>query len=238
MDLCFPYHPDWEVPLDPAILSILNQPFFFIGKGSQSYVFASEDGKFVVKFFRFDDRRIKLFHQRQRQPESAREKAEIVFAACKIAYDRLQEETGLVYMHLNLSQGTLPILYCKDALGRPYKFPLDQCRFVLQKKATLFRDALLEARSNPDQMRARLDQFIALLLSRTSKGVFNTDPTLSRNFGFLDHQAIEIDFGNYRPASSRSPENEVKRYTDRLREWLLEEAPEWVGYLDKRIEEI
>jgi hypothetical protein len=203
------------------VLAILDQPFHYIDKGSQSYVFESRDGKYVIKFFRFD------------YPETTL-KVLTLFNACKIAYDQLREETGLIYLHLNLTQEGLPILLCKDAIGRKYRFPLDQYRFAIQKKAKSFRLTLQEARNDPVLMKKRMDQFLDLLRSRTAKGIFNTDPTLSRNFGFLDDRAIEIDFGNYRPTSTHNEISEMLRYTERLRRWLSTEAPEWVAYLDEQ----
>lgn len=223
MELNFPSHLEWDVPLDPRVLAILDQPYHYIDKGSQSYVFESRDGNYVVKFFRFDHPADPL-------------KVLTLFNACHIAYNQLREETGLVYIHLNLSQATLPILHCKDPIGRKYQFPLDHYRFAIQKKAKPFRITLEEANCDPALMQKRIDQFMDLLLSRTSKGIYNTDPTLSRNFGFLEDRAIEIDFGNYRPVSEHDQISEVRRYTARLRRWLSTEAPEWVDYLDQQTE--
>ncbi len=223
MELAFPSHPEWDVRVTPEVLAILDQPFYYIDKGSQSYVFESRDGNYVVKFFRFDYPEIDL-------------KVLTLFNACKIAYDKLRDETGLIYIHLNPTTEGLPILHCKDAIGRKVRLPLDRYRFAIQKKAMPFRQTLLEARHDPVLMQKRMDQFIDLLQSRTGKGVFNTDPTLSRNFGFLADRAIEIDFGNYRPTSDHNQLSEMIRYTERLRRWLSTEAPEWVAYLDERTE--
>lgn len=232
LELEFPNHSEWEVPFDPSLYAVLAQPFTYIGKGSQSYVFESKDGEYVIKFFRFDRHLgIRCNHENQL-------KVLTVFNACKIAYDLLRDETGLIYMHLNLTPLDLPILHCKDPLGRTVRFNLNHYRFAIQKKAQPFRSTLLEARGDPAKMQKRIDEFIDLLQSRTSKGVFNTDPTLSRNFGFLKDRAVEIDFGNYRPTSNHDQFTEIKRYTNRLRRWLEIEAPEWVGYLDQRVEAI
>src|SRR5262245_49798043 len=52
----------YDVPKDPrwqtvtltgyekeALAAILSQPFYYLGKGCQSYVFASQDGQYVIK---------------------------------------------------------------------------------------------------------------------------------------------------------------------------------------------
>src|SRR5690349_15990834 len=95
LHLDFPYQPQWEIACDPAIERILRQPFTFLGKGSQSYVFESQDGQTVVKLFRFD------------RPDAIQ-----LFDACKLAYDSLRDETGLLYIHLNITHMHLPTLRC------------------------------------------------------------------------------------------------------------------------------
>jgi hypothetical protein len=221
MVLAFPHHPEWEVPFSNEILPILNQPYRYMDKGSQCYVFESQDGEYVVKFFRFDR-------------TEKKGKILTLFNACKIAYDRLREETGLIYLHLNPDQTPLPILQCRDRLGRKYQFPLNECRFAVQKKVKPFRQTLQEALTDPLLMQKRIDQFLSLLIVRTSKGVYNTDPTLSRNFGFLPERAIELDFGNYRPSGAHIQAVEIARYTEKLRRWLKAKAPEYVDYLDQQ----
>ncbi len=243
LQIDLPFQPQWEVPLEPAIIEILSQPYHYIGQGAQSFVFESQDGNYVVKFFRFDKRLFKKFSsvysgKKEKPRTPVLIKAFTVFNACKIAYDRLKEETALVYLHLNTTSIGLPLLRCKNKIGRTFLLPLDSYRFVVQKKATLFSDALLLARKNPEEMKKKIDQLIDLLLSRTAKGVFNTDPTLVRNFGFLEDRAVEIDFGNYRSAAEYGRAIEMQRYTGKLRLWLEREAPNWVGYLDHRMQEV
>src|SRR5437868_3279127 len=47
------FREEWEIPQETTEAKIiLAQPFYYLGKGAQSYVFESEDGNFVLKFFR------------------------------------------------------------------------------------------------------------------------------------------------------------------------------------------
>ncbi|HSX26948.1 MAG TPA: hypothetical protein VLE89_08095 [Chlamydiales bacterium] len=238
LQLDFPYHPEWERSRNQEVEEILRQPFFFLNKGAQCYAFRSADDKYVLKLFRYDQRSL-FFRNKKKSPLIA--KITKLFDACKMAYDLAPEETGLLYIHLNPSSD-LPRIRCKDALGRSYRIPLNSYRFALQRKAEPFRKTLLKARNNPLEMQKRIDQFLTLLEHRTAKGIGNSDPNLSRNFGFLETCAIEFDFGNY----GLSPDlqlpqyqiPEMKRYTHRLRRWLKKEAPEWVAYFDERVESI
>lgn len=221
MQLEFPHKQEWEVPLVPEVISILDQPYHYIDKGSQCYVFESEDGEYVVKFFRYD------------QPTTDT-KVILLFNACKAAFDFLKEETGLIFVHLNSTPVGLGTLKCTDPIGRKVLFELDHYRFAVQKKAMPFRKTLRMATSNPPEMKKLLDQFVDLLIARTDKGVLNSDPSLSRNFGFLDSRAIEIDFGNYRPCGDVNQPQEIKRYTKKLKKWLKFNAPEWVEYVEAK----
>lgn len=216
-----PESPAWEIGFDPALIGLFKQPYTYIGKGSQCYVFESKDHKWAIKFFRSDH----FASQHEVFP---------IFDAISMAYRHLKEETGLIYIHLNPTHLNLPVLLCKDAIGRSYRLPLDELRFAVQKKAKPFQGVLKEALSDPDEMRKRLDQFIDLLLRRTAKGVFNADPSLSRNFGFLDDQAIEIDFGNFTTKAPHSREDEIERYMKRLRSFLKRVAPEWIDYANQK----
>ncbi len=223
MELHFPNRPEWEMPLDPTLRSLLEQPFTYLSKGAQCYVFESEDRQFVIKLFRYD------------HPVNY-EKVETLFNACKIAHDHLQEETALLYIHLNQTNLGLPILKCSDPIGRTVRIRLDQSRFAIQKKGEPFFDRLDRALSNEGEMKRQIDRFVDLVVSRARKGVLNTDRSLGTNFGFVGERAVEFDFGNYRLVSGLEIEGEVRRYTSQLEAWLSERAPEWVSYLEKQVE--
>ncbi|MCB1084591.1 MAG: hypothetical protein KDK60_00655, partial [Chlamydiia bacterium] len=55
--------PEWNITHEASdiaeTLQALKQPYHYLGKGSQSFVFLSEDKKYVIKFFK---------HQRWRLP--------------------------------------------------------------------------------------------------------------------------------------------------------------------------
>lgn len=214
--------PEWDMEVSDEVVKALCQPFSFLGKGTQSYAFISHDGQYVVKLFRnvkspTNPRNVCLLH------------------TAKISYEKLKEETGLIYVHLNETENALPILSLRDAVGRRMKLPLDRYRFALQKKASPFADTLEDAKCCPDAMRARINQVIELLCKRAAAGVRNTDPNMMRNFGFLQTCAVEFDFGSYQEDSNFNIQQEIKRYTDQLRKWLSSHCPEWVSYLDEQV---
>jgi hypothetical protein len=216
----YPYNPNWETS-SHAPLEIFNQPFHYLDKGAQSYVFESADGQYVIKLFRFS------------QPNNIKT-VERLFNACKIAYDELREETGLVYVHLNATDLHLPTIHCRDALRRSYYFPLDQFRFVVQKKGAIMTDVLQQAKGNPEEMHRRIDAFFAFLKKRIDKKIVNQDSHLTRNFGFLGETPIEIDFGCYHRNEDLDPRAEIAKSSRHLRRWMEKQAPEYVSYLDEK----
>jgi len=247
IQLDLPFHPEWEVAKIDHLDQILSQPYSYLSKGAQCYVFVSQDGQYVLKLFRFDPHlnplrsffRTVFKKKKIRTPFEA--KVLRVFNACKLAFEMAPEETGLIYIHLNPTSDKLPPLLCKDPIGRSCRIPLESARFALQKRAQPFRKTFLDAikSGDPAQVETRIDEFLALLRSRTGKGIGNSDPNLSRNFGFLEDQAVEFDFGNYsyspamlQPASQR---REIEHYANRLRRWLKRTAPEWIPYLDEKL---
>lgn len=214
---------------------ILAQPFSFLNKGAQCYAFLSQDGKYVLKLFRFDQR---LLIGKKRSKRSFEQKVCGFFESCKLASISASNETGVLYLHLNLTAGKLPMLIAKGPLGRSFHLPLDRCRFALQKKAMPLAEGLFTAMEE-GQLSERIEAIVALLENRIAKGIGNSDPSLWRNFGFWEDRAIEFDFGNYiaRPDFSdvQRKKAELERYMHPLRVWLEKYAPDYLSDLDRRV---
>lgn len=247
MRLNVPFRSDWEIePLTGAehekLIQILSQPFSYLDRGAQCYVFESRDGQTVIKLFRYDApqnpiRRFWRAHfRRPKKKTPPADKIEHLFTACLLAYTRAKEETALLYLHLNLTSTQLPFLAVRGPLGQLFRLPLDRYRFAIQRKARLFCD---EFSRDPKTAPQKIDAFLSFLQNRAAKEIVNTDSNLQRNFGFLDGKVVEIDFGNYMkyPPDPLLQKKERERYTRRLRRWLHRHHPEWVAYLDQKLEE-
>lgn len=230
MQLDTPFRSEWEISSDLSreeVCKILSQAYAYLDRGAQCYVFASQDGEYVLKIFRFD---------RKDKKTTLMEKVNALFLGSILAYERAREETGLLFLHLNRTENAFPLLQLTGPLGQPFSLKLDSYRFAIQKRVRPFRESLMNAyrSSDPEEMPQLLDAFLEVLSSRVDKGIRNSDPAVSRNFGFLGKQAFEIDFGNY-SENGVPREKEIARYIQKLRLWLKENAPEWVIYLDGKI---
>lgn len=256
------FHPEWEVaPLSidqqEHLESILNQPYSYLAKGAQSYVFTSADEKYVIKFFRIYHLRPPFWltavdwppplqFYRQTKIEQKRQELEKDFNSYKIAYEQFKEETGLVYLHLNKTEGLHPKLKLYDKIGVIHELDLDQMEFLVQKRATLSYPSIahiaetegLEAGKNV------LTAFVDLIASRIRKGIKDKDPDLNTNFGFLGHTPIQIDVGRFRiepdapPLSEKMIRDEVIRITDNLNQWLRVRYPLLASHLESEIQQL
>lgn len=229
-------------------LSVLDQPFSYLGHGTQSYVLVSQDGQYVLKFFRKDRASHPLLPLRSFLPSFVRMRLEKTlqkremrrlktFTSYQIAFEKLREETGLLgfYPSRNRSQ----ILNFTDKIGVVHHLSLSGIPFLLQRRADPFYPTLLDwiHKGELDCAKRSLSELIKLLRSRCDKGVFDKDPDLKTNFGWIDGHPIQIDVGRFSlDEMRRNPNvyrNDLIRITDRLCIWLEEQCPELASHLRK-----
>ncbi|HAB99524.1 MAG TPA: hypothetical protein DCE71_06865 [Parachlamydiales bacterium] len=227
---------DWSDIEDPfadekEALKIFSQPFTYLGRGAQCYVFESCDQNYVVKIFQENRRATPL----SRWKGSLKRKKNTDFRSCLVAYSLAREETALEYLHLHTTKARLPKLSVQSPTGQWFSLPLDRYSFALQKKAKPFQETLIQA-SLEGNLAVYLSSFLSLIDSRLAKGIRNEDKSLLSNFGFLDQKAVEIDFGRYlqsevflQPDMQRM---EKKMFVDQLSIFLERELPHEIKTLE------
>ena len=236
----------WETPPPSAeAQAALEQPYHFLNSGGECYIFASEDGKYVLKFF-------KHHHMRVNSPldpilphafiENRRIRRTKFFTSCKIASDRFSKETGLVYLHLTKTDSLLHKLRLYDPIGIVHDLSLDTLEFALQKRASLAYPtltALLEA-GEISGAEKRLASLVDLIAARSRAGIADHDAR-KRNFGFIGTEAIELDLGSFSfDESLYDPDNAQKALlyeTIKLRRWVKKYHPELHKCLDEKLKE-
>lgn len=255
------FHPEWETaPLESSerenLSKILSQPYRYLAKGAQSYVFLSEDGQYVLKFFRIyhlqppfwvTHLRWPWFLQSYKMSKILKKMEELHkdFASYKIAYDQLREETGVIYLHLNKTNTLKQSLTFYDKIGIEHHVDLDQMEFLVQKRAELVYPALAKMVETEgiESAKDALSQLISLLCLRCEKGIHDKDPDLNTNFGFIGHTPLQIDVGRFRIEDAKADEqkidrDEIIRITDNLNQWLRSRYPELSGHLETTITQI
>lgn len=233
--------------ITPEVKSCLSQPFHYLGKGCQSYVFESEDKKSVLK----------LFKQKHLAPPTwlekgawvpglggvVREKAarralrvERLCASCKLAYEEMRRETGLLFVHLGEGASLGQEVVLIDKRGSRYKVALDQYAFLLQERGERIEEVFARIETE-EALRTRLGQLMALVTLRCERGIADRDRSFAHNVAFHPEEprAFFIDVGQfYHEEGVTSKEGEArdiqKRFYD-LRMWVEEAYPLWTGAL-------
>lgn len=214
-------HAAGKSAMPEELKSQLQQPFYYVGRGMQTFVFESQDGKIVIKFFKLR-RRNKMDHLLK------------MFEACNLAFNSAREETGLLYTHLYKSDEKLPKIFLKNRLRLPVSLHLESYAFVIQQKAKPFQELFPSVLQN-ESSGELIDAYLSLVYNRSQKGICNTDVNVDRNFGWLEGRAIELDFGNYL-YDPKKKESEFCQFAARMRAIIQKMAPEKLAEYDQKVE--
>lgn len=228
-----------SAPASSETLLTLGQPFRYLGKGRQSVAFASEDGKWVLKFFNQKYFKVPFWASIFPKFRATREKRRAYYReSYQIAAELFQEETGIVYLHQGLSPTTLPSVFIEDRHGKAFQVDLNGLPFVLQKRAEPFYPSL-EA-LDPSGFGEALDQFVSLIQARIGQGIGDGDHNVENNFGMLHGRIVHIDPGRLHRAAQPWEREKIKyewwSATHAFRKWLEKRHPEHLSRFDNAIE--
>lgn len=223
--LTWPSIPFENRPPSDDVKAILKEPFSYLSQGGQTFVFASRNGRYVLKLLRFERGKLPLSRSiqkwRGKEPMAPRERIERTLFACKIAYEQVPDLTGIVFAHLNPKPSSLPMVRVKDRWGKFYSIDPAKMRFILQRRA----EPLLATLARESPVEPLLGAYLALLQELSQRGLANFDPKIEKNFGFLEGKAIVIDFGDLVQDSLRA-KSDPSQYARRLLRWLEKRRPE------------
>lgn len=252
-----PYHPKWNThPLSirekEEIRKALDQTYSYLGKGCQAYVFASTDGKYVIKFFKYQRFRpqewinlftfipaVKTFQLRKAKEKN--EKLEKVFTSWKIAFENLKNETGVIYVHLNKSDEWHKSVEIRDKMGFAHQIDLDQTEFILQRRAIMLCPAFdeLAAQGRNNEAEGVIDKLLTMLLLEYGSGFADNDHALMQNTGVLNGFPIHIDVGQFiRNEVVKVPKvykHEIYDKTYNFHQWLKKHHPDLADHLEARL---
>lgn len=253
-----PYHSEWEIPvLTPdekaQLKTILSQNFSYLGKGAQSYAFASEDQKYVLKFFKFKHLKpswyvdilpdIPPFSEYKKKLAARKERKLIgAFSGYKIAYDIDRPESGLIYIQLNPSHEYLPVTLI-DKIGLKRNVDLGSVVFILQEKGVTLRVALAQLldEGNIALAKQRIGQIFNLYLSEYRKGIYDHDHGVLQNSGFIGDRVIHLDVGKiHKDEKISQPQfyhEDLILVANKIKTWLCKNYPVQCPEMIKDMEE-
>lgn len=225
-----PYDVRWA-PTDTqiALPSVFSEPVYYLASGGQCYAFSSSDDKYVIKFFK----------HRKKQKKLERD-----FTSYALANKYLKEETGLVCIHLNKTTHINKTLCLVDKLGIKHTISLDNCEFIIQKKASLVVPYLQNLISHGELNKAcdALDALISLMIQRSQKGIYDEDSRVHRNCGFLNETPKIIDIGrlceNKEKTAPYLYKKDITSSMHKLSTWLKETSPPLYEHLNEKLSQL
>lgn len=233
------YDPRWDVEAiaDNEVKKILSQPFSYLGKGCQSYVFESEDGNYVLKFFKFQHLRTDtiwcsiplpefLAKKRDESIQRRLAKKERLFKGSVVAYEQIPELTGVVYLHLNPTNHLNCSIEFKDKIGWLHSLPADKTVFILQRKAIPAANFFtkLEKEKSHDAAKSGFHSLLGIYHKSALSGIIDLDPATIQNLGFSNGEAQIIDIGQLSVQADAS--FDLSKRIENVRSWVSKNTPE------------
>lgn len=235
-----------------ALKAVCEQPFHYLGKGSQAYAFLSEDKRYVLKLFKCYHLTPANWLAKLPLPESLSawrdatrqkrlKKIDDTLKSYKIAATALRSECGLISMEILPTPQFHQEVMLLDKMGRQHTIDLGDFGFVLQRRADLVYPSLSNWIASDQLAKAKkaLRSLVGLIVHRSKKGIQDSDPDLHKNAGLIGTDAIFIDIGSFHANSeAKDPDIYVRdllKITNNLRIWLQKQSPELATFLEKEI---
>lgn len=174
-----------------ALHPVLNQTFTYLDSGDQSYVFLSQDGNYVLKFFKFG------------YMKNHGKKMQKTVTGFQVAYNQDRVSSGLIYLHFPTTD-YLPTIQVKDRFHRTFSIPLDGVIFALQHRGETTRvtiSRLLE-KGDISLAKERFRQLLDMYVTEYRQGIYDRDHNLMHNTGFIGEKPFHLDVGKFRSKPS------------------------------------
>jgi hypothetical protein len=211
---------------DTVTEAILLQPFTYLGRGSQFFVYISQDRKYVLKVPRAAKLREsfigRLLCMRVQKPD--------LLQSLQIASRDLAFETSLLYVHYGYCEGWSRPVRFLNRCKRAEKVDVSKIPFVLQKKIELIGESLVRANGSQERQRI-VTGYLDLIERERQLGWMSDDCSFWQNAGIDDARIVRIDIGSYVSAKTFSWQEMSKP----VRNWLQKADPALAVWLNKEI---
>lgn len=253
-----PFHAEWNIPPNNAeeeliLTQILNQPYTYLGKGAQSFVFASADGKYVLKFFKFKHIRPSpilewlpnigpLKQYKTARKQWSERKLNGIFQSHILAYTQDRNESGLIFIQMNVKNNPERTVTIYDKIGLKYIIDLNSLPFVIQKRGVMLSTTLQKVlkEGNVSEAKNKIDQIFALYSQEYAKGLYDRDHEVDRNTGFIDNTPIHIDIGQLLPNEAMKDPAIARKDAlivgEKLKSWIHKNYKMYERVLSKHID--
>ncbi|MBS0615906.1 MAG: hypothetical protein JSR58_05075 [Verrucomicrobia bacterium] len=230
-----------QVAYDPEVFA---QPYHYLGYGAQAFVFASADGKYVIKFLKQKRHQIPLWvkllphtstyerYARKKGRKKARE-----LAGYEMALSELQKETQLVMLHYKRSTN-LPHLQLTDPLNIQHEIDLNRTDFIVQRRAQMIYPTIeaMFSQGKQEDVKKVIHSLCQNIVSRCKKGIHDRDPNIGTNMGVIGTDVVQIDLGKLVPRENIDCQEELMRAIAPFQEWTMRCHPELTSMLQTELE--
>ncbi len=196
---------------DDTLHALLQQPYFFLAHGRQSYAFMSMDGKYVLKFFKQSSSSASqsglpdLFIFNYFKKKAIKEKQQKMRHLARsqvLAVMDLTEETGVEYVHMKRC-GLPERVMLLDPKGEVLYVDIDHLQFIVQRAIAPLKETFIRLmqENRVEEAKKRVHAIFDLLEHCRKKKIWDRDTGLIRNgnIGFLHEKAVYIDTGKLAP---------------------------------------
>lgn len=220
-------------PLSDEAASALAQPYRYLSRGRQSFVFESLDGKFVLKFF--NSSYLNLSGNKQKR----KLRRKFFKESYLLAWKELRQETGLLHLHQGIAASHLPKIKLTHRTGSSFDLDLTQAAFVLQKKGHVFTEALphIFKTEGISGIEKTIDLWFGFVRLRLEKKIADRDADAISNMGLCEGALLNLDPGRLCFDKNLNLEKEWAHSSSHFRRWLNRNYPEAVAHFDKRFKE-
>lgn len=232
--------------LPPFLSSFLQEPMTFIGMGSQCIAFAPKEESYVCKMCKKNRYQNLPFFppfSSLKKTEKKLKRKEADFASYLFAYEHLQEQCGIVYLHLASTSNLNTKLLLIDPLKLTHRLDADKALFYVQKHAKPFVEyiTILAKENKTEEIKALLRQILAMTLQNSRLGIFLRD-IYPKNIGICENKPLWIDPGRitYNPefASFSKQKEALQKLCLNLNPFLASLNPELAAFLQLEMQSL
>lgn len=223
---------------------LFSQPYTYLGKGAQSYAFVSEDGKYVIKFFKFKHLRPRwwmrclpswgrLASLKGCDAARKKQKSDHLFTGYMLAAEEHPDHAQILYLHLDRTEIFHRHLLVRDKMGWARRIDLDTTPFLVQKRGETLRQVIRDKleRGAIDEAKASFKAILAMYLQEYLSGMYDRDHGVMHNTGFVDGKPFHLDLGKFcRMERMREREaygDDLSFVIWKIDVWLGQNFPEW-----------
>ena len=186
-----------KVPLE-IVKELFSEPLQFLGLGSQCLAFTSPKSPYVCKICKANRYQLPFFLEKlplsfiQSLAEKKLQKKQQDFLNYNTAYEQLQEETGIIFLHLQKTKNLHTTIRLVDPLHITHSFQADNLLFYIQKKAIPLE--VYSKQVSQEDLLFFLKMLFNQVHKNRLKGLWIKDLN-KKNIGFCEGKPLWIDPG-------------------------------------------